>query len=355
MVAGEFAVLEPNYHLIVMAVDRFVFTTIQDSEQNEVTLHDFELYQLQWEFVRNRVVFSSADRRLSFVQDAIATTLTYLKELNISPGKFNLSVRSELDDQESGLKYGLGSSAAVVTSLITAILTKFLDQPPSRDVIFKLAAISHIKTQGNGSGADIAASTFGGVLNYTSFQAEWLQEQLQTETSLVNLIQKRWDYLSIQPVNFPAEVQVCIGWTGSPASTGNLVSRILKLRDSKPEEYDSFLNESSEAVQLILDGMKSKQVDTFFTGIQQNREALAKLGEQAKVEIETAQLNKLSVVAEKFSGVGKLSGAGGGDCGIAFIPITTSCEQLHQAWEAIGITPLHLNLYPHGSKQVKDE
>lgn len=351
MVAGEFAVLEPYHYLVVMAVDRFVYTTIQDSKRNVVTLKDFHLHHLEWNFDGEKVIFTTGDSRLSFVKDAIATALTYLQEINVSTEAFSLTVNSELDDNESGLKYGLGSSAAVVTSLITAILTKFLPHPPAQEVIFKLAAISHIKTQGNGSGADIAASTYGGVLTYTSFQAEWLKGQLQEETSLVKLIQKKWKYLSIERVQFPSTIQVCIGWTGTPASTGNLVNHIKSLKDTKPMKYESFLHKSEEAVQLILDGMKADKVEPFYAGIRQNREALALLGENANVEIETEKLYNLSMEAERFGGTGKLSGAGGGDCGIAFISSLNSYKDLYEAWRRLGIKPLYLNMHPEGSKK----
>src|SRR5690625_6487725 len=80
-----------------------------------------------------------------------------LSEKSITLDNITLTIKSELDD-ESGVKYGLGSSAAVVTSVISALLTQFLPEEPSAMLIFKLAAISHVKTQGSGSGADVAAS-----------------------------------------------------------------------------------------------------------------------------------------------------------------------------------------------------
>lgn len=353
MVAGEFAVLEPYHHLIVMAVDRFVYTTIQESEKNEVTLKDYKLFNLDWKFSNGKVNFTSSDDRLTFVKDAIATALTYLQENNIPPDAFSLTIESELDDHESGLKYGLGSSAAVVTSIITAILTQFLHKP-SRELIFKLAAISHIKTQGNGSGADIAASTYGGLINYTSFQAEWLIDQLKSATSLSQLVEKKWKYLFIEQVELPKDIQVCIGWTGKPASTRSLVSYIKALKTTQPESYKTFLHKSEQAIQLIIHGMNHDDHESFFNGIRDNRIALAEIGKLANVEIETDKLHKLSIEAENYSGAGKLSGAGGGDCGIAFIPKNYSCQDLHNAWRKLGILPLPLNVNPSGARVIKE-
>lgn len=320
MVAGEFAVLEPYHKLIVMAVDRFVYCTIRDHSKNELSLNDLGLDNLYWEYDGTEVTIDSSDSRLSFVKDAMTTTLTYLQEQAIQVRPFSLSVKSELDDKETGAKYGLGSSAAVVTSVVTAILTNFLGNNATRKLIFKLAAISHIRTQGSGSGADIAASTYGGVLLYSSFQAEWLKKLLERK-KLSEIVEKDWEYLSIKKLQFPTDVQVCIGWTGAPASTASLVEQISKLKKSNLKKYENFLQASKAAIDLILLGIKENDTSIFFKGITDNKKALAALGHVANVTIETEKLLQLSIEAERVGGAGKLSGAGGGDCGIAFIPV----------------------------------
>ncbi len=63
MVAGEFAVLEPNQKLIVMAVNRFVYTTIATSDKNIVHLPNFELHHLTWQINDNHVFFDEKDGR----------------------------------------------------------------------------------------------------------------------------------------------------------------------------------------------------------------------------------------------------------------------------------------------------
>lgn len=354
MIAGEFAVLEPNHHLVVMAVDRFVYTSIMDSETNQLSLLDYQLNDVKWMFNGKKVMIQHADERTAFVENAMTTVLTYLQEQSIEITPFSLTVNSELDDKETGAKYGLGSSAAVVTSVITAILTKFYEKKMTKKLIFKLAAISHVRTQGSGSGADIAASTYGGVLLYSSFQANWLKELISSETSTTKIIDKDWENLSIKKVQLPKELNVCVGWTGKPASTANLVSEISKLKEDEIEAYDTFLAESERAVQSIVTGMTNNDLRPFFEGITKNKYALATLGQTANVEIETEKLHLLSKEAEKFGGVGKLSGAGGGDCGIAFLPQSVNCEELHQSWTELGIVPLQVNIHPYGA-ELSDE
>src|SRR5690625_6203102 len=117
-----------------------------------------------------------------------------LSEKSITLDNITLTIKSELAD-ESGLKYGLGSSAAVVTSVISALLTQFLPEEPSAMLIFKLAAISHVTTQGSGSGADVAASSYGGILAYSSFQSAWLSEKYNRSSSIITFIECEWSFL----------------------------------------------------------------------------------------------------------------------------------------------------------------
>lgn len=351
MVAGEFAVLEPNYKLVVMAVDRFVYATLQSSSRNTLTLENFALHDLSWDYIGNEVQIDSEDNRVNFVQDAMTIALTYLKECSIIPNNFSLSIRSELDDP-SGTKYGLGSSAAVVVSVISAIIKKFLPDEPSKDVLFKLAAISHIKTQGNGSGADIAASVYGGLLEYSSFQADWLQSEYETTETLTELLAKDWIYFSVAPLKLPKDIYISVGWTGTPASTKSLVSEILKLKKVDEAKYIQFLVNSEAAVNTFLRGIKEKDKCLLFEGIEKNRHSLSVLGKHAHVEVETALLKELSILAAEAKGAGKLSGAGGGDCGIAFVSTEEKRQYLHTLWVDVGIKPLTIDIYPNGVQTI---
>lgn len=345
MVAGEFAVLEPNQKLIVMAVNRFVYTTIATSDKNIVHLPNFELHHLTWQINDNHVFFDEKDERLAFIQAAIDTSWTYLQEMNVPISPFALTIHSELDDEITGVKYGLGSSAAVVTSVVQAILSHHMHVEPTKELIFKLASIAHVRIQGNGSGADIAASTFGGVLEYASFQAEWLLQEIEASTDIVPLIEKNWTYLSIKQTAFPSTLDVSVGWTGKPASTKSLVNDILALKQTDLNIYELFLQRSYNAVTKIIHGMQTNDIAIFLAGISENRKALAKVGEAADVPIETEKLATLCDIAEQFGGAGKLSGAGGGDCGLAFVEEEVDVPAMHKAWISADIEPLDIHVY----------
>lgn len=352
MVAGEFAVLEPYQKLVVMAVDRYVYADIQASSENELTLPSFNLVSLPWNWKDNTVTIHTDDTRVNFVKEAMKHTLNYLNEHAIEITPFSLSIKSELDD-ESGKKYGLGSSAAVVTSVVSAILNYFLPLKPADTIIFKLAAISHVSIQGNGSGADIAAATYGGILQYSSFRADWLLNELEKANNLTELVERKWKYFTVKPVTFPNDLEIRIGWTGSPASTSNLVNQVLALKETKPIIFETFRADSEAAVSKFISGMDSDNLSHLFTGVKENRQALVTVGQKADIALETPLLTILSDLAEKYEGVGKQSGAGGGDCGIAFMPSKEKAQQLITAWEKENIKPLDLTVSSLGAIAYK--
>lgn len=349
MIAGEYAILEKNHTLVAMAVDRFVYATISEDDSQVLDLENLKLHDISWEFIQGAVQLGLDHKKLAFLQQAMDVSLNYLTEQHIKIRPFSLSVRSELDDA-SGVKYGLGSSAAVTTAVVAAILHAHLRNEPTKDLIFRLAAIAHVRTQGTGSGADIAASVYGGMIEYTSFQAEWLLAADEWVGTVTELVELDWLYASIQPVSLPGDLRVYVGWTGTPASTVGLVDQILK--EENKQTFDSFLMTSEKSVQLFLQGMKNNDRASVFAGIEANREALAQLGIATGVPIETPLLKQLNEDARAVGGAGKLSGAGGGDCGIAFLPSTSDEGTLFDKWTASNIQPLHIQLTTEGAMVV---
>src|SRR5699024_6084219 len=110
--------------------------------------------------------------------------------------------------------------------------------------------------------------------------------------------------------------------------------------------------ESGQAVERFLKGMEQDNIKLVLEGVRQNRHALRTVGEQAKAEIETLLLGELCNITEQFSGAGKPSGAGGGDCGIAFIPSHISAKDLQRSWEKSGIRPLEIQICYQGANEI---
>lgn len=345
MIAGEYAVIEPNQHAVVIAIDRYITANIERNNKNVLSLPQLGLDLVTWRNEGNQVVFDSVDPRLTFIQHAIKVINQLLQERGIFPYSYHLTIRSNLDDP-SGRKYGLGSSAAIVVATVASILSLHRVRLSSEQV-FKLSSIAHLKAQGNGSCADIAASAFGGWIYYSSFHSNWIMNELQQEVNISGLIEVPWPGLTISSLIPPSNFKLCVGWTVEVARTGPMVNKIQELRVHHPNLYKQFLEESSLAVHRLIKSFESGDCIGSMASISQNRQALRKLEEYAGIPIETLKLKALCDVAEIY-GSGKSSGAGGGDCGIAFVSEDSQVVQLHQAWKKEGIHPLHLQVSQNG-------
>jgi len=350
-IAGEYAILEPGHEAIVIAVDRFVKVTVQKSNNNELSLPQIGYPSVRWKWKNGQVHLDEDSRRLAFTKSALQVAIKFLTEQGEKIiENFSLTIDSQLDDG-LGKKFGLGSSAAIVVGIISALL-QLHQVSVKKDGLFKLASIAHYKTQGNGSCADIAASVFGGWIRYSSFRPEWLLKELEEGTTLTELVQKPWPYLVIQPLPQPDFLVLCIGWTKMSAKTGPMVAKVQQLKTTDPESYRTFLKESKEAVALTIEGFYQKNIDLVIEGLTNNRLALKKLGEKAREKIETPQLTTLIDIANRY-GSGKSSGAGGGDCGIAILSDKKYRPKLEEEWKEAGIEPLNLKVSTIGTERVR--
>lgn len=349
MIAGEYAVLEPNQKAVVVAVNRYVTACIKPSRQNKLSLPQLGLEDITWEINDERVQFSVSDSRLRFIQNSISVVNQFLQEKLSILHPFQLQIKSELDDPLSGKKYGLGSSAAVVVAVTTAILRLHSGgkETLALDEIFKLSAIAHLKTQGSGSGADIAAAVYGGWLEYSAFSPKWILDKLEQGKKLTEIVEEAWPNLFIRPLTPPTMLQLVVGWTKEAAATAPMIKSVQKFRENNLAVYNEFLRESSMSVARLLQSFEINDCTEAINSLEQNRKALLKLGENASITIETAKLKTLCSIAETF-GSSKSSGAGGGDCGIAFLKGDAQTEELYKAWKAADIIPLDLRVSKMG-------
>lgn len=345
MIAGEYAVLEPHQPAVVVAVNRHVTATFNAASSWTVSVPAFGLWDIPFFPVQGGIQFAHPDPRLRFVQEALV--------VSVAPETppFSLLLESELEEAD-GRKFGLGGSAAAVVATVAAVRYASLEagaSPPNAETIFKLAAIAHFRAQGSGSGADVAASTFGGWLRYTSFQPRWLAGRLARGDSLQALLAEPWPFFSVERLSpLPRDLQLCVGWTGSPASTADMLMRVEALKETKPQAFEAFLSESQRAVEHLVAGLQSANRQRALDALTRNAAALRKLGLEAGIAIETPALERLTATAHEAGGAGKPSGAGGGDCGIALIFGEREAARLTVLWQEAGLVPLRLGTQDAG-------
>ncbi|HCD08021.1 MAG TPA: phosphomevalonate kinase [Lactobacillus sp.] len=340
--AGEYAVVETGFPAVLTSVNKYVTVTINKT-QNGGTIQSKNLNKelIHWNRQGTELVFDDSESQLQYILAAIQFVEKYALERDVKLNYYDLLVTSELDSKD-GKKYGLGSSAAVTVAVVKT-LGDFYHLGLSAMDIYKISAISHLSVQGNGSLGDIAASAFGGIVAYYSPDRNWIFNMIRNH-SITEILALNWPELKIQSLQLPKDLELTVGWTGSPASTSILVDRIALTKAQKVEKYHNFLRASRKNVEHLITGFKDNNSVLIKKVFSEYRELLSDLAEFSDVHIETELLTKLCDIAEKLGGSAKTSGAGGGDCGIVLSDKNLNIAELKKEWQQVGITPLTLKI-----------
>lgn len=344
-IAGEYAVVEKGHSSILIAVDQFIEVTLKEAKHRG-SIQSYDNAPIPFVRQDEKIVLDYRDNNLSYVISAINVVENLALTLNKELLFYNLAINSQLENDD-GKKYGLGSSAAVTVSTIK-VLCKLYNIEVSKDMLFKLAAIVHLRINSNGSGGDIAASVYTGWISYKAYDKEWLARE-HNKLSVYELVNMRWPYLDIQHLEAPSNLKLMIGWTESPASTTLLVDDMNEKRLDNIDYYNEFLQASNLCVDAMIQAFKDSDLQAIQKYIIENRKLLVDMSAKLGINIETKRLEKLCDLAIKHKGAAKSSGAGGGDCGIAIFDKDDNTEQLVSDWQANKISHLNIKVY-HGDK-----
>lgn len=342
-IAGEYAVVETGFPAVLIAVDRYITVRVSPavSDTGHITTDQNAGSRLEWYRSGSDMLIEPDQDQFSFVLAAVRVVEEAAVALGVPLQVFDLDITSELDD-DSGRKFGLGSSAAVTVATVRALCAHYrLDL--TRMEQLKLALLASIEVQRSGSGGDVAASMFGGWIAYTSFDREWAREE-RTRRPVVELLTTDWPGLSVRRVVPPDHLRLLVGWTGSPASTSRLVGDVQSnKRGDAVWSYAGFLADSRKCVEAFVSALDADDTPGILAGIRRNRAQLRELGEHTGTTIETPTLRKLIETAEDHGGAAKTSGAGGGDCGIVLIDEDAGVDDLLAVWERADIRLLNLH------------
>ncbi|UVI36142.1 phosphomevalonate kinase [Brevibacterium spongiae] len=327
-IAGEYAVVTPGQPAVLIAVDRCITVRLTESEDSG-HIHSSEYGQapLVWHREENGETIVLEHRPADYVLSAISTVEELRAARGAAPRYFDLDISSELDDAD-GRKFGLGSSAAVTVATIAA-LDEFYELHLSLTERFKLALLATIMISPNASGGDLAASTFGGWIRYSSPDRAALRAHREAHGVVSALHCPEWAGSSARRVTPPASLNLLVGWTGSPASTEHLVQRVHTpgAADTaapapeapKPRPLASFAAESHVLVDDLVTAFDHDDAEAALDTIRAVRALLQRLDETSGSLIETETLRDLCEIAGAHGAAAKPSGAGGGDCGIALV------------------------------------
>ena len=330
---GEYAVLE-GAPALVCAVNRRAQVSIQPRSGNEFSLNSPTLDIPAQHFVLSsgsRVRFdprleTGIARRLVFFQSLFESALEYISSNNLRLPVCGIDLdTSAFYSGRFHAKYGFGSSAALTVALLGAMLKAAGGRPDSGE-LYKEALRMHHRAQGNlGSGIDIAASTYGGVLIF----------RRSRENSGLKIPERveHWPQLHILPV-----------WSGHSASTKKMVSGVNMLRQTKAELFDELIHRLTEISTAGCAAYKEKNARAFLKSVELYYEALLLLGQNSGMPIISDRHRQIHDLVQNAGAFYKPSGAGSGDIGLAISDDASIIRQVKQALQEKDIYSLDVSV-----------
>jgi phosphomevalonate kinase len=238
-----------------------------------------------------------------------------------------IDITSDLD-QVAKEKIGLGSSAAVTVGVVAAVAAASGRNPAhaeTRREVLAMAVEAHRFAQGGtGSGADIAASVYGGIVLFDP-----RSEGLPTVARLA----------------LPADTHLLVGWSGTAASTTDLVQRYRAVTPERAPVRAAFVVAAHACIERFVGACSTPDR---LLALDDYGRLLERLAEGLDLPLLTPRLRALLTIARTHGAAAKIAGAGGGDCGIALARDATSAQRIRAAWHAAGVAPLALGVSADG-------
>jgi len=357
MLSGEWSILEMGVPCIVMAINQKVGAIIDASDSIVFNAPDLGLTNILATFDGKKlnwlgVTEPKAIEKLSVAKNAIELTLAYLEGKGKKTKLFKMETFSSdtLAKLPNGTtaKVGFGSSAAVCVAIVGAVLKLNgykLNDKKTKDLIFKIACTAHYLAQGKvGSSFDIAASTYGGALVYTRFDPNWLVKEMNSGKSVSEIMDSEWPAFTAENIQLPKKFELLVGFVGYSASTKELILKLNSFKDSQKEHYWQIINSIKGITTQLIDAVKQNDEIKIFSLLKENRTQLQDLSNSSQNNLETKELALLADIAQRNGCVGKQSGAGGGDCGIAISFDSKKSAAIKKEWTENGIVPLEVKI-----------
>ncbi len=205
------------------------------------------------------------------------------------------AVRRHVDELPSGLELrvesafpadiGFGSSAAVTVATHGAILHWLLGEPPAGRLLFNQALETVHAVQGRGSGSDLAASVFGGMVGY------------DTTPSFEPV-----------PVSLPLTAVYCGYKTPTPA----VIAEVEQRREADPQMFARIYAEMDADARKAVELLRSHDLPAFGALLNRNQRLMDEMG------LNTPELQDIVETLQAAPDIfgAKISGSGMGDCAV---------------------------------------
>lgn len=229
-----------------------------------------------------------------------------------------------------GQKLGTGTSARTAVLAVEAASFVLGVKPP-----LQLALVAHAEAQeGRGSGADVVASSVGGLVRYRRWPVERV---LVRDRPLAVALQDAGPVDVVRTSLAPAFLSYA--FAGESSATPGMIVEAERTLDEKARA--AFVAESDLLGEALEDALRQGS----FPALREACEGLQKLlGSLGKVV--TPGLQRILALARSTDSTGKVSGAGGGDGCLLLSADAESQERLLETLQVRSIHALPLTLEP---------
>ena len=325
MLFGEHAVVY-NRPCLVAAVSQRLFVEIKKISEDKILINAPEMKISDFS-----LSLADLDREqpkeVRFVLEAVKN---FFRKYNIESG---LKIKTE---SQFSAEYGFGSSSAVTVCTIKALAELFEIKVEEKE-IFDLAYQTVLDIQGVGSGFDIAAAIYGGVIYFV------------TGGKII-------EPLTVHPVkslrgkfNGVKDIPLIVGYTGVKASTSEIVKQVKAEMEKNPEYYERLYDDISQIVEKAKIAMENSNWQEAGKLMSENQEILKKFkAPSVEYGVSSEIIEKLIEACQKAGAFGaKLSGAGVGDCIIA---LGENKEKIQESISQAGGIPVSVDIDYQGLK-----
>ena len=296
MLLGEHAVVY-NHPCLVTAVDQRMRATVEVLGVPEFQLEAEDVKVAGYKKPLSELGQGDIPKGAQFVEIAVKNLLERSRNKFGMTGEKGLRITTK---SEFSSQFGFGSSSASTVCAIKAV-SELLGLKLSNKEIFDLSYETVLDIQGKGSGFDVAAGIYGGILYFVTGGK------------------------IIEPLDIKS-LPLIVGYSGIKADTVTLMNQVKAKFENNKDRLDEIYNSIEILVNQAKEALLKTDFKTFGKIMNENQKYLAEIG----VSIDKLD-NMINGALNAEAYGAKLSGAGGGDCMITL----HSVQRKHKIEKAI--------------------
>jgi len=249
----------------------------------------------------------------------------------------------QFDDQSRPrVKLGLGSSSAIAVGLFLVLLQHVQqssrpdDQllPTPESTLNTLLPVYREAQNGQGSGIDLAAAIYGGLVVFSNRQSG----QCATEQLRVN--SARW----------PDSLLLDFAWTGRSASTTTLLKHYRQWQQTSPDQATQWNRRARTMLKETAQALSAEDADLLVQLLSAYGRAMSTIGGWMGLDLTPETHLMIMQQAKRLGLAAKPSGAGVGDLALIAGTDAKAMQQMRDWMSTQGITRVAMNLSPEGAR-----